>query len=99
MERILALAELAGFTLAAPVEMSALVPLPQVREMCAAGRCQVYGRSWSCPPACGTLEQCAARMSKYHRGVLVQTTGEMEDDFDLEAIARVQGTIRRRFWI
>ena len=97
MERILALAELAGFTLAAPVEMSALVPLPQVREMCAAGRCQVYGRSWSCPPACGTLEQCAARMSKYHRGVLVQTTGEMEDDFDLEAIARIQGRHKKAF--
>ena len=68
MERILALAELAGFTLAAPVEMSALVPLPQVREMCAAGRCQVYGNNWSCPPVCGTLEQCGARMSGYSKG-------------------------------
>ena len=49
MQTILALALRAGFTGAVPVEMSALVPLSQVREMCAADRCQMYGRSWSCP--------------------------------------------------
>ena len=97
MQRILMLAEQAGFTGAAPLEMSALIPLEQVREMCAAGRCQVYDRNWSCPPACGTLEQCAARMARYHRGVLVQTTGELEDDFDLEAIARTQSRHKKAF--
>ena len=36
-------------------------------------------------------------MSKCHRGVLVQTTGEMEDDFDLEAIARIQERHKKAF--
>ena len=97
MQTILALALQAGFTGAAPVEMSALVPLSQVREMCAADRCQMYGRSWSCPPACGTPEQCGIRMSGYSKGVLVQTTGAMEDDFDLEAIAQTERRHKKAF--
>ena len=97
MQTILALALQAGFTGAAPVEMSALVPLSQVREMCAADRCQMYGRSWSCPPACGTLEQCGTRMSKYKRGILVQTTGTLEDDFDLESIAQTERRHKKAF--
>ena len=97
MQTILALALQAGFTGAAPVEMSALVPLSQVREMCAADRCQMYGRSWSCPPACGTLEQCGTRMSKYRRGILVQTTGALEDDFDLESIAQTERRHKKAF--
>ena len=97
MQTILALALQAGFTGAVPVEMSALVPHPQVREMCAADRCQMYGRSWSCPPACGTLEQCGTRMSKYKRGILVQTTGALEDDFDLESIAQTERRHKKAF--
>ena len=38
METLLKLAGQAGFTGAVPVEVSALTALPQVREMCAAGR-------------------------------------------------------------
>ena len=97
MQTVLELAIQAGFTRAVPVEMSALVPMEQVREMCAAGRCLAYGRNWSCPPACGTLEQCGARMAKYARGVLVQTTGELEDDFDLESIARTERRHKKAF--
>ena len=46
----------AGFTYAAPLAMDALVFRPEVRSMCAADRCRSYGKSWSCPPAAGTLE-------------------------------------------
>ena len=86
METLLTLAAQAGFTQAAPLEASALTARTEVRDMCAADRCHAYGRSWSCPPACGTLEQCQARMNRYKRGILLQTTGQLEDDFDAEAI-------------
>lgn len=97
METLLKLAGQAGFTGAVPVEVSALTALPQVREMCAAGRCGAYGHSWSCPPACGTLEQCQSRMSRYTRGILVQTTGGLEDDFDLEGIAAAERLHKKAF--
>lgn len=86
METLLALAKQAGFSQAAPLEPSALTVRTEVRDMCAADRCHAYGRSWSCPPACGTLAQCQERMRRYKRGILLQTTGALEDDFDAEAI-------------
>ena len=97
MERILAMAEQIGFSQFAPLEMSALRGLPEVRDMCAAGRCLIYGHSWSCPPACGSLEQCQQRMGRYRQGVLVQTTGTLVDDFDLEAIADIERRHRKMF--
>ena len=87
MEQVLKLAGQTGFTCVAPMNMSALVVREEVRKMCAADRCQSYGKNWSCPPACGPLEQCEKRISAFGRGVLVQTTGTMEDDFDADAIA------------
>lgn len=86
MERGLELARQVGFTRAAKLNMDALTVLPAVRDMCASDRCQSYGHNWSCPPACGSLEVCQRRISSYDRGILVQTTGEMEDDFDARAI-------------
>ena len=86
-----------GFSQCAPLEMAALRGLPEVRDMCATDRCQIYGRSWSCPPACGSLEQCQQRMDRYHRGILVQTTGNLTDDFDLEAIGALERNHRKMF--
>ena len=74
-----------GFSHAGIIDPSKLRALPEVRDMCADGRCRRYNRCWSCPPACGTLEEAEARMHRYRCGVLVQTTAELEDDFDMEA--------------
>lgn len=90
MEQLLTLAKQAGFTQAAPLEASTLTVRTEVREMCASDRCRAYGCSWSCPPACGTLEQCQTRMNRYHRGILLQTTGLLGDDFDAEAIHKTE---------
>jgi len=86
MTDLLALARDAGFSHVAKLNMEAVVPLREVREMCAADRCGQYGKSWSCPPGCGTLEENAEEMARYHNGVLVQTTGALADDFDMDAI-------------
>ena len=54
--------------------------LPEVRQMCSTDKCHMYGRNWSCPPACGTLEECGEDISGYTRGIIVQTKGELEDE-------------------
>ena len=97
VEILLELAQQAGFTGAVPLNLSALQTVPEVREMCAAGRCGAYGHSWSCPPACGTLQQCQSRMGRYSNGILVQTTGSLEDDFDLEGIAAAERRHKKAF--
>lgn len=57
MTDLLTLTHEVGFSQCAPVNMDALDPLEAVRDMCKADRCGRYGKSWSCPPACSTLEQ------------------------------------------
>lgn len=97
MSDFLELARQLGFSQVSTLNTAALVPLSQVRDMCAADRCRSYGRSWSCPPACGSIEQAAERMAAYSGGVIVQTTGNMADDFDLDAIRETERLHKTRF--
>ena len=68
------------------LNMEALVFMPEVRDMCAADKCRSYGKNWCCPPACGSVEDIAERIKGYSYGIIVQTVGKMEDEFDYEAI-------------
>ncbi len=86
MRELEKLARRAGFEQVAPLDVSGLELLPAVRDMCAADKCRQYGRSWVCPPACGTLEECGARLAGYSAGLLLQSIGELEDEFDIEGM-------------
>lgn len=86
-----------GFSHAAKLTMQALTPMAQVRDMCSADRCQSFGRRWSCPPACGTLEQAASRIARFDRGILVQSTAKLADDFDYDGIQALSRTHAQRF--
>ena len=87
LEELIKKAEDTGFSHVGPVNMDALEFLPAVRDMCADGKCGAYNKKWSCPPACGTLEECAEKVKGYTAGILVQTTAELEDSFDFEGMA------------
>lgn len=89
-ETLLALAREAGFSHAAELDPSALEAQPGVREMCAADKCHAYGKNWTCPPACGPLEECGARMKSYRAGLLVQSTCELEDEFDIDGMQELE---------
>ncbi len=82
MEQWIALAKEIGFSQAAALDVSTLKPLPSVRDMCAADRCGSYGKNWTCPPECGTLEECTARMRRYGHGLLLQTVGSLSRTID-----------------
>ena len=82
MNELATLAQQVGFTRSAPLNMDAVVPMAEVREMCAADRCGCWGKNWACPPGCGSLEHITRQLASYHSGLLVQTTGALEDDFD-----------------
>jgi len=75
-----------GFSRAGALNMEALDFLPEVRQMCAADLCQSFGKRWTCPPACGSLESISKKAGAYHYGILVQTVGQMEGDFDYETM-------------
>ncbi len=68
----------------------------EVRDMCAAGRCGSYGKRWTCPPGCGTLEESMDKVRGFKEGILLQMTGEMEDDFDIECISETEKAIKEK---
>lgn len=98
IEEGLELAGACGFSHAGAVAMEKLEFLPEVRQMCAAGKCRQYGNSWSCPPACGELAEIAEKAGAYRRGILVQSTGQMEDDFDVEVMQETEALQKERFF-
>ena len=81
-DKLIAEAKRMGFTHAAPLKVSTIELREDVREMCAANACNMYGTNWSCPPACGTLEACRERIYSYESGLLVQTVYPLEDELD-----------------
>ena len=84
-----------GFTHAVPMDPATIELKSEVRDMCA--NCKIYGKRWSCPPACGTLEDCAKVIAGCSTGILVQTVGELEDELDGEAMMDTQDAHKENF--
>ena len=57
----------------------------EVRYICKT-ECPRYGKSWSCPPATGSLEECRKRCEEYEGGFLFTTMTETDDPEDLEGM-------------
>lgn len=96
-EQLAKIAEETGFTAWAPLDIATIVLKPEVRDMCAVNSCGMYGKRWSCPPGCGTLEACSNRLREYSHGILVQSVGPVEDSFDFEAMAEIEAAHKARF--
>ena len=85
-ESLIQMALDAGFTHAAPLDPVTIELKQEVRDMCARNTCGQYGKRWSCPPGCGELDAMREKIAGYQHGILVQTVGELEDDFDVEVM-------------
>lgn len=96
-EQLLELAAGCGFDHVGMLNVSALKFEPAVRDMCSADRCRNYGRCWTCPPHCGSLEEFSARAARYQRGILVQTTAQLEDDYDFDSMMEGERLQHQRF--
>ena len=90
MSTLLQQARDAGFTAAAPLDIRSLLVLPAVRDACKENKCGRYGACWTCPPHCGTLDECRAHLAAYRVGLLVQTVGKRADCFDYEGMLAVE---------
>ncbi len=75
MDKWVELALSCGFDKAVPLGIGTLQVRKDVRDMCAADKCHAYDKNWTCPPNCGTLEECGERLRSYSLGILVQTVG------------------------
>ena len=96
-EQLADLARDAGFSHWAKLDVSTIDLKPEVRDMCAVNTCGMYDKRWSCPPGCGTLEECTQRLKDMTHGILVQTVGDVEDGFDIEAMAEIEADHKAHF--
>jgi len=71
-----------GFDTVTPLEPGTLQARQDIRDMCNANKCMIFGKNWGCPPHCGTVAQCQEKMHSYSRGVLLQTVGHMTKAID-----------------
>jgi predicted metal-binding protein len=95
LDAVKALALECGFSRTGPLDVSVIRVRQEVRDACAENKCGAYGTNWSCPPACGTLEECEARLRRYRRGLILQTSGVLEDALDGEAMMEIGQNHRR----
>ena len=65
----------------------------RVRTICKQ-ECERYGTTWACPPAVGTLEECAARIHSYKSGIFFSSVAEVSDLMNMEGILRPVRTLR-----
>ena len=84
------MAEECGFSHAGALDVSTIILMDEVRAMCSSNKCKAYGTNWCCPPAIGDLDACREKIGRYTRGLLVQTTGELEDELDGETMIDTQ---------
>lgn len=96
--KITELAKAQGFSQAALLDCRTIELKPEVRQMCEANTCHMYGKCWSCPPGCGSLETCREKIAGYRYGVLVQTTGQLKDDLDGETMMETEALHKEHFY-
>ena len=58
----------------------------EVRAMCEVNTCRQYGKTWACPPAVGTVEECRARVQQYDTMLVFSVKYDLEDSFDYEGM-------------
>ena len=98
IQEFCALAKEIGFEQAGPLDPATIELKEEVREMCASGTCAMYDKRWSCPPGCGTLDEYRELLKGYTQGILVQSVGELEDNFDIETMMETEAAHKERFY-
>ena len=71
------------------IETSELIFTERVRAICK-NECPMYGTTWACPPAVGTVEECRKRCLAYPHALVVTTVTEVAD------IASIDETLATR---
>lgn len=55
----------------------------RIRRICEA-ECPRYGKTWACPPAVGSMEDCQARCLSYSEGLLISSLSEVPNISSME---------------
>ena len=59
----------------------------KVRQICKR-ECPRYGKSWSCPPAVGSVEKCKEKCRQYPHALLFSSVAEVPDYSDMNTLLK-----------
>jgi len=65
-----------------------LVFSPQLLEYCNSNVCGFYNKSWTCPPACKSMEEQREEILSFENVFVFTTKHDIEDSFDYEGMTR-----------
>ena len=65
------------------IDPAALEFTERVRWICR-NECPMYGKTWACPPAVGTVDQCQSKCRKYSNCLMIASIAEVADISDIE---------------
>jgi len=72
----------------AALPVSSLVFSPQLLEYCKSNVCGNYNKSWTCPPACESIEEQREKILSFENVFVFTTKHDLEDSFDYEGMTR-----------
>ena len=70
----------------AVISSSAIVFSPELLDCCKTNVCGNYNKSWSCPPACESMDEQKKKIFLYKNVLIFTTVQELEDTFDYEGM-------------
>ena len=76
----------AGFLESGVIATEELKVHSEVRDLCAADTCGHYGKTWACPPAVGTIDECLERVKQYDYMQVFSKAYRLSDDMDFEGM-------------
>jgi predicted metal-binding protein len=68
------------------IETRALVFSPELYKTCQTNVCGNYNKSWTCPPAVGSLEEQREKILLWKFALIFTTKFDLEDSFDIEGM-------------
>ena len=68
------------------IRQDQIVLSSEFRSLCEMNSCGNYGRTYTCPPAVGSVGELMEQVRGYDRALLYQTVAELEDSFDVEGM-------------
>ena len=58
----------------------------EVRKICEKNTCRLYGKSWACHPAVGSVDDCRELCSRYENATLFGSVYNLTEPFDYEGM-------------
>lgn len=68
---------------------------PEVRKICESNGCGAYGKTWSCPPAYGTYEECRKKTLAFERAMVFTAKYDLEDSYDFEGMMEAKEAFQK----